>query len=158
MLGRYNSFADFFTLVDIAHEVGILITWDISHDFARGGNVTSEDGILKRLERLDDAFSLSETNRLPIHFSGMVVGKAGEKHHTLLGKGNGVPWELVLSVLKEQKFLSKVNLICESKVPKGEKMKGNAISDALKAKKFLESDKIVKTYVGKPGSLNYYFG
>ncbi len=104
--GKYNSFADFFTLVDIAQEIGILITWDISHDFARGGNVTSEDGILQRLERLDDVFSLTENNRLPMHFSGMMVGKAGEKHHTLLGKGNGVPWELVLSVLKEQNYIS----------------------------------------------------
>jgi endonuclease IV len=155
--GKYNSFADFFTLADIAEEVGILLTWDVSHDFARGGNVTSEEGILKRLERLDDAFTLTENNRLPMHFSGMVVGKAGEKHHTLLGKGNGVPWELVLSVLKEQNFLTKVNLICESKVPKGEKIKGNAITDAVKAREFLESGKIVKKYVGKPSSLNFYF-
>ncbi len=156
--GKYNSFADFFTLVDITGGIdNCLMTWDISHDFARGGKIIDEVGILNRLEKLDQAFNLSPSNRLPMHFSGMVVGKTGEKHHTLLGKGNGVPWELVLSVLKEQNFLSKVNLICESKVPKGEKMKGDAISDALKARRFLESDRIVKQYKGKPGNLDFYF-
>ncbi|MHA2139192.1 MAG: TIM barrel protein [Candidatus Hodarchaeales archaeon] len=156
--GKYNSFADFFTLVDITGGIdNCLMTWDISHDFARGGKIIDEEGILNRLEKLDQAFNLSPSNRLPMHFSGMVVGKTGEKHHTLLGKGNGVPWELVLSVLKEQNFLSKVNLICESKVPKGQKMKGDAISDALKARRFLESDRIVKQYKGKPGNLDFYF-
>ncbi|PWI47626.1 hypothetical protein CEE45_10695 [Candidatus Heimdallarchaeota archaeon B3_Heim] len=156
--GKYNSFADFFTLVEITGGIdNCLMTWDISHDFARGGKIIDEKGILTRLEKLDEAFDLNPSNRLPMHFSGMVVGKTGEKHHTLLGKGNGVPWELVLSVLKEQNFLSKVNLICESKVPKGEKMSGNAISDTLKARRFLESDQIVKKYKGKPGNLNYYF-
>lgn len=155
--GKYNSFADFFTLVEVASEIdNCLFTWDISHDFARGGNVTTEEGVLKRLELLD-SFDLSSTNRLPMHFSGMVVGKAGEKHHTLLGKGSGVPWELVFSILREQKYLSKVNLICESKVPKGVKLKGNAISDAIKVRDFLNSKKVVKKYRGRPGNLDYYF-
>ena len=156
--GKYNSFADFFTLVEIAGEIdNCLITWDISHDFARGGNITTEEGILKRLELLDSTFDLNPTNRLPMHFSGMVVGKSGEKNHTLLGKGGGVPWEMVFSTLREQKFLSKVNLICESKVPKGEKLKGNAISDAVKARNFLNSNTIVRKYKGKPGNLDFYF-
>ncbi|MHA1975685.1 MAG: TIM barrel protein [Candidatus Hodarchaeales archaeon] len=156
--GKYNSFADFFTLVEITGGIdNCLMTWDISHDFARGGKIIDEEGILNRLEKLDQAFNLSPSNRLPMHFSGMVVGKTGEKHHTLLGKGNGVPWELVFSVLKEQNFLSKVNLICESKVPKGEKLNGDAISDALKVRRFLESDRIVKQYKGKPGNLDFYF-
>ena len=156
--GKYNSFADFFTLAEIAGEIdNFLITWDISHDFARGGNITTEAGILKRLEILDSTFDLNSENRLPMHFSGMVVGKTGEKNHTLLGKGGGVPWEMVFSTLREQKFLSKVNLICESKVPKGEKLKGNAISDAVKVRDFIYSNKVVKTYKGKPGNLDYYF-
>jgi deoxyribonuclease-4 len=156
--GKYNSFADFFTLVEVAGEIdNCLITWDISHDFARGGNLTNEEGVLKRLELLDSTFDLNPENRLPMHFSGMVVGKTGEKNHTLLGKGGGVPWELVFSTLREQNFLSKVNLICESKVPKGEKLKGDSISDALKVRNFLESKKIVKKYKGKPGNLDYYF-
>jgi hypothetical protein len=87
----------------------------------------------------------------------MVVGKAGEKFHTLLDKGGGVPWEMVFSTLREQKFLSKVNLICESKVPKGEKLKGNAITDAVKAMNFLNSNTVVKKYKGKPGNLDFYF-
>ncbi len=156
--GKYNSFADFFTLVEITSGIeNCLMTWDISHDFARGGNILDESGILKRLEKLDEGYDLNSSNRLPMHFSGMVVGKTGEKHHTLLGKGNGVPWELVLSVLKEQNYLEKVNLVCESKVPKGEKFKGDAVSDALKAREFLESNRVVKQYKGKPGNLDYYF-
>ena len=156
--GKYNSFADFFTLVEIAGEIdNCLITWDISHDFARGGNITNEEGVLKRLELLESTFDLDSKNRLPMHFSGMVVGKTGEKNHTLLGKGSGVPWQLVFSTLREQKFLSKVNLICESKVPKGEKLKGNAISDAVKVRNFLNSNKVVTKYRGKPGNLDFYF-
>jgi hypothetical protein len=92
-----------------------------------------------------------------MHFSGMVVGKAGEKHHTLLDHGTGVPWKLVLSVLKEQDYLRKVNLICESKVPKDEKILGDSISDVTRVREFLESDELVKTYKGKPGYLDYYF-
>lgn len=156
--GKYNSFADFFTLVEIAGTVdNCLITWDISHDFARGGNITTEEGILKRLEALDQAFILNANNRLPMHFSGMVVGKKGEGHHTLLDHGTGVPWKLVFSVLKEQNYLGNVSIICESKVPKNEKLKGNALTDVVRLKKFLESDQIVKSYKGKPGHLNYYF-
>ena len=156
--GKYNSFADFFTLVEIAGTIdNCLITWDISHDFARGGKITTEDGVLKRLSLLDQAFNLNTKNRLPIHFSGMVVGKAGEKHHTLLDHGTGVPWKLVFSVLKEQNYLGKVNLICESKSPKNEKLKGNALKDAIRLRNFLESDQLVKSYKGKPGHLDYYF-
>ncbi len=157
--GKFNSFADFFTLAEIAGSIdNCLITWDISHDFARGGNVTTEEGILKRLEVIDQTWSdLSPINRLPMHFSGMVVGKAGEKHHTLLDKGTGAPWKLIFSILKEQSYLDKVSLICESKVPKKEKLKGNSITDAVIAKTFLESDELVRRYKGKPGHLDYYF-
>jgi endonuclease IV len=157
--GKYNSFSDFFTLVGVVASIdNCLITWDISHDFARGGKVTTEEGILKRLELLDQSFQLNEESRLPIHFSGMVVGKAGERYHTLLDHGTGVPWQLIFSILKEQDFLRKISLICESKVPKGDKiLKGNAITDALRLRDFLESDQIVKTYKGKPGHLDYYF-
>lgn len=156
--GKYNSFADFFTLVDIASSIdNCLITWDISHDFARGGNITSEEGILKRLDALEDAFSLSHDNRLPVHFSGMEVGKRGEKAHTLLDQGTGVPWKLLFSVLKNQNYLDKLNLICESKVPRSAKLKGDAISDAIKVKTFLESGEIVSSYKGKRGHLDYYF-
>jgi len=89
----------------------------------------------------------------------MVVGKAGEKHHTLLDHGTGVPWKLVFSILKEQRFLDKLNLICESKVPKNEKssLKGDALTDALRVREFLDSDEIVKKYTGKPGHLDFYF-
>ncbi|MFX1283981.1 MAG: TIM barrel protein [Promethearchaeota archaeon] len=156
--GKFNAFADFFTLVEIAGTIdNCLITWDISHDFARGGNITTEDGILNRLSLLDQIFALNPNNRLPMHFSGMVVGKAGEAHHTLLDHGTGVPWKLVFSVLKEQEYLGKVSLICESKVPKNEKIKGNSLTDAIRARDFLESDKLEKTYKGKPGHLDYYF-
>ena len=156
--GKYNSFADFFTLVEIAGTIAnCLITWDISHDFARGGNITTEDGVLKRIDLLDQTFDLDARNRLPMHFSGMEVGKAGEKHHTLLDHGTGVPWKLVFSVLKEQNYLDKVSLICESKAPKTEKIQGDSLSDVIRAREFLESEELVKSYSGKPGHLDYYF-
>lgn len=158
--GKTNSFADFFTLAEIASGIdNMLITWDISHDFARGGNITSEDGILKRLEILDESFELHEQNRLPVHFSGIIVGRTGEKHHTLLDHDTGVPWKLVFSVIKEQRYLNKLNLICESKVPKRQEktLKGNAITDAIRVYDFLNSDEVIKAYKGKPSMLDYYF-
>ncbi|MFX0123119.1 MAG: TIM barrel protein [Candidatus Hodarchaeota archaeon] len=156
--GKYNSFADFFTLIEIVGTIdNCLITWDISHDFARGGNITTEDGVLNRLSLLDQTFDLNPDNRLPMHFSGMEVGKAGEKHHTLLDQGTGVPWKLVFSVLKEQNYLDKVSLICESKVPKDRKISGDSLSDVILVREFLESDELVKSYKGKPGHLDYYF-
>ena len=79
------------------------------------------------------------------------------KNHTLLDKGTGVPWKLIFSILKEQNYLDKISLICESKVPKNNKLKGTSITDAVIAKKFLESDELVKSYRGKPGHLDYYF-
>jgi endonuclease IV len=155
--GKVNSYADFFTLVELASSIeNLLITWDISHDFARGGNITTESGILKRLNALD-TLDLNSQNRLPVHFSGMVVGKSGEKYHTLLDHGTGVPWELVFSVLKEQNYLEKLSLICESKIPKNERLSGDAIGDALRVKEFLHSPNLRKEYKGKPGHLDYYF-
>ncbi|MHA1215309.1 MAG: TIM barrel protein [Candidatus Hodarchaeales archaeon] len=158
--GKYNSFADFFTLVELVGSIdNMLFTWDISHDFARGGKIMTEGGVLRRLERLDETLELNEKNRLPVHFSGMEVGKKGEKNHTLLDRGAGVPWKLVFSVLREQNYLSKLNLICESKVPKGKEkiLKGNAISDAMRVYEFLKSGEVVRVYKGKPNMLDYYF-
>ncbi|MFX0208639.1 MAG: hypothetical protein ACFFDT_21840, partial [Candidatus Hodarchaeota archaeon] len=71
--------------------------------------------------------------------------------------GTGVPWKLVFSVLKEQNYLDKVSLICESKVPKNEKIHGDSLSDVIRAREFLESDELVKIYKGKPGHIDYYF-
>ena len=65
---------------------------------------------------------------------------------------------MVFSALREQKFLPKVNLICESKIPKGETLlKGNSIDDAVKAHTSLESNEIVNKYKGTPSNLDYYF-
>ena len=74
-----------------------------------------------------------------------------------MGKQTGVPWKLVFSVLKEQNYLDKVSLICESKVPKNEKVRGDSLSDVIRAREFLESDELVKSYKGKPGHIDYYF-
>lgn len=154
--GKVNGFADIFTLTRIAEEIGCLITWDISHDFARGGFLFKEEDILKRLNVLDE-LELSKERRLPIHLSGMIAGRKGEKHHTLLGKGDGVPWKFIISVLKEQNFIHKVNIICESKIPKGSKLKGNSITDAKKILEFTISDKLKKTPKLRKNRLDYFF-
>ncbi len=151
--GKVNSFADFDTLATLAQELGILFTWDFSHDFARGGNVTKKEGILRRLEKLDH-LDLSSSRRLPIHLSGIIVGKMGEKEHVMLGQGSGVPWKLFLSVLKEQNFVDKVNIICESKSKNSE---GNSIADAQRILQFLTSDEMVTSHIPPKTRLDAFF-
>lgn len=153
--GKVRSYAGFQKIVELAHECGTLFCWDFSHDFARGGEVTTESGILKRLE-------LIETNiefrgyRLPIHISGMIGGRLGEVSHTFLGEGSGVPWRLFFSVLREQGWLNRVQIICESK---GEDKSGIAarFKDVRKIKEFIEAGKIVKEHSPHKSRLDAYW-
>ena len=154
--GKIGSFADFHTILRVASEAGCLFCWDISHDFVRGGSVTTEAGLLKRLELIDDHIDLANY-KLPIHISGIVGGKKGEKKHTLLDKGSGIPWKLFLSVLKQQNYLDKVVIICESKVEEKRDRKKYRIQDVLKMKDFLESEEIVKKYDSKKSRLDAFF-
>lgn len=113
--GKVKSFADFDTLIRVAGENGCLICWDIAHDFARGGMVTTEAGLLRRLELIENNIDLKKY-RVPIHISGIISTRRGEKAHTTLdNKKNQLPWRFILSFLKEQKFLEKLTIICESK-------------------------------------------
>nr|MDO8079940.1 TIM barrel protein [Candidatus Freyarchaeota archaeon] len=113
--GKVKSFADFDTLIRVAGESGCLICWDIAHDFARGGMVTTEAGLLRRLELIENNIDLKKY-RVPIHISGIISTRRGEKAHTTLdAKQNQFPWRFILSFLKEQNFLEKLTIICESK-------------------------------------------
>ena len=112
--GKVKGFGDFYQSVDLAADCGTLLCWDIAHDYARGGDVTSEQGILNRLDYLEDRFPLKD-HRLPIHLSGIQANRTGEVRHTLLAQGSGVPGRLVLSVLKEQGWTNKIVVICESR-------------------------------------------
>jgi deoxyribonuclease-4 len=113
--GKVKSFADFDTLIRVAGENGCLICWDIAHDFARGGMVTTEAGLLRRLELIESNIDLKKY-RVPIHISGIISTRRGEKSHTTLDdEQNQLPWRFILSFLKEQKFLEKLTIICESK-------------------------------------------
>jgi deoxyribonuclease-4 len=113
--GKVKSFADFDTLVRVVGENGCLICWDIAHDFARGGMVTTEAGLLHRLELLESNIDLKKY-RVPVHISGIISTRGGEKSHiTLDDKRNQLPWKFILSFLKEQNFLEKLTIICESK-------------------------------------------
>ena len=153
--GKLRSFAGFRKIVEVAHECGTLLCWDFSHDFARGGDVTTEAGILKRLELIDDNIDLKE-DRLPIHLSGMVGGRWGEVSHTFLDRGSGVPWRLFLTVLREQGWLEHIQIICESK-GKGASGIETRVKDALKIKKFIESEESVTEYVPSKSRLDAHF-
>jgi len=142
--GKKGSFASFETTVRIAGEVGCLICWDIAHDYARGGLITTRDGILRRLELLDDHIQL-KGYRMPVHISGVVATRRGEKKHVPLARG-GVPWMFFLSVLREQNYLGKVILLCEAKVSGG--VRGR-LDEAASILKFLQSDKKVESYRDK---------
>jgi len=153
--GKLRSFAGFRQIVEVAHECGTLFCWDFSHDFARGGDVTTEAGILKRLELIDDGIDL-RGDRLPVHLSGIVGGRRGEVSHTFLDEGSGVPWRLFLTVLREQGWLGRMQIICESK---GKDKSGieARVKDVLKIKKFIETGESVKEFTPRKSRLNAYW-
>lgn len=140
--GKVKSFADFDTLIRVAGENGCLICWDIAHDFARGGMVTTEAGLLHRLELLENNIDLKKY-RVPVHISGIISTRRGEKAHTTLDdKQNQLPWRFILSFLKEQKFLEKITIICESKNEKDSIEE--RINETQKIKKHLLSNQKIE--------------
>lgn len=142
--GKIASFGDFEEVCTVAGNAGCLFCWDVAHDFARGGDVISEAGLLRRLELVEKHIDLSRW-RLPVHISGILAGRRGEIRHTPLDKGSKVPWRLFLSVLREQRFLDKVVIICESKATKRDGFDFR-IAEALKLKAFVDSGRIEKLY------------
>ncbi|MGQ9719802.1 MAG: TIM barrel protein [Candidatus Jordarchaeum sp.] len=133
--GKIKSFADFDTLIRVAGEIGCLICWDVAHDFARGGMVINEAGLLHRLELIENNIDLGKF-RVPIHISGIITTRRGEKAHTTLDdKRSHLPWRFILSFLKEQNFLDKVTIICESK-NENDNIE-ERINETLKIKNFL---------------------
>lgn len=142
--GKIASFGDFEEVCTVAGNAGCLFCWDVAHDFARGGDVISETGLLRRLELIEQHIDLSRW-RLPVHISGILAGRRGEIHHTPLDEGSGVPWRLFLSVLREQRFLDKVVIICESKATKRDGFDFR-VEQALKLKSFVDSGQIDKEY------------
>ncbi len=93
---------------------------------------------------------------MPVHISGIVAGRRGEVRHAPLEGGSNVPWELFLSILREQQFLDKVSIVCESK---SEEVSGIdfRVKEALLLKSFIESGRIVKDYQSARPSLSQFF-
>ena len=154
--GKVANFGNFEEVCQVAGEAGCLFCWDVAHDFARGGDVTSEEGFLKRLELVERNIDLKKW-RLPVHLSGIVAGRRGEVRHTLLDGGSGVPWRLFLSVLREQHFLGKVVIICESKTEERDDLQLR-VEEALKIKNFIDSGQVEKTYRPPTPRLTQFFG
>jgi deoxyribonuclease-4 len=153
--GKVAGFGSFEETVSVAGAAGCLFCWDFAHDFARGGDVTSESGILKRLELIETQIDLSHW-RLPVHLSGIIASRRGEVRHAPLDEGSRVPWKLFLSVLREQQFLDKVAIVCESKSPERDDYNWR-IEEALKIKHFIESGKSEKEYAPLRPQLSQYF-
>jgi deoxyribonuclease-4 len=145
--GKVKSFADFDTLIRVAGETGCLICWDIAHDFARGGMVTTEAGLLHRLELIENNIDLKKF-RVPIHISGIITTRRGEKAHTTLdNKQSQLPWRFILSFLREQNFLEKMTIICESK-NENDSIE-ERINETLKIKNYLMSNQKMEFKVTK---------
>ncbi len=153
--GKIAGFGSFKEMCDVAGEAGCLFCWDVAHDFARGGDVTTEEGLLRRLELIERSIDLSRW-RLPIHISGIWAGRRGEIRHAPLDGGSGVPWKLILSVLREQQFLGKVTMICESKSEEKDNMNWR-VEEALKIKGFIDSQRIEKNYEPSRPLLDKFF-
>lgn len=145
--GKVKSFADFDTLIRVAGETGCLICWDIAHDFARGGMVTTEAGLLHRLELIENNIDLKKF-RVPIHISGIITTRRGEKAHTTLdNKQSQLPWRFILSFLREQSFLEKITIICESK-NENDSIE-ERINETLKIKNYLMSNQKMEFKITK---------
>ena len=153
--GKVAGFGSFEETCEVAGEAGCLFCWDFAHDFARGGDVTTEAGILKRLELIERHIDLTRW-RLPVHLSGIVANRRGEVHHAPLDGGSKVPWQLFLSVLREQRFLNKVSIICESKSDVEEGLEFR-VNQALQLKTFIDSGRIEKEYHSQRPSLTQFF-
>ncbi len=154
--GKIVGFGDFDEMCLVASEAGCLFCWDFAHDFARGGDVTSERGILRRIELIERHIDLGKW-RLPVHLSGIVANRRGEVRHAPLENGSNVPWQLFLSVLREQKFLDKVSIICESKSDERNGLDFR-IEEAQILKTFIESERIEKEYQPIRPRLTQFFG
>ncbi len=153
--GKVAGFGSFEETVSVAGAAGCLFCWDFAHDFARGGDVTSEAGILRRLELIENHIDLTH-RRLPVHLSGIIANRRGEVQHAPLDGGSRVPWKLFLSVLREQQFLDKVTIICESKSTERDDYLWR-VEEALKIKLFIERGKSEKEYVSSRPQLSQYF-
>ncbi len=145
--GKIRNFGGFSEVLQVASDVGCLFTWDFAHDYVRGGYVTTEEAILARLEEIDNSSLNLNNHYLPIHISGIVGGPFGEKYHTSLNKSD-IPWQLFLSVLKEQNFLKKVTIICESKLKN--------LEDEQIIIDFLKSGELVKKWFPKKSRLDAF--
>jgi endonuclease IV len=154
--GKLNSLGSFYEILELAEDCGTLFTWDIAHDYARGGRVTSFKLLNSRLDEIESRLDISSKCRLPIHISGIVGTKAGEKYHTPLDKGDGVPWELFLTVLKETGFIDKCSIVCESQArkPSGE---WSRLADARKIRDFCLSETLVTKWTPRKPALESFF-
>ncbi|MFX1319655.1 MAG: TIM barrel protein [Promethearchaeota archaeon] len=153
--GKVAGFGSFREVCEVAGETGCLFCWDFAHDFARGDDVTSETGILRRLDLIDDMIDLSRW-RLPVHLSGIFANRRGEVSHAPLEGGSNVPWKLFLSVLQEQRFLDKVSIVCESKSNERNGLDFR-FEQTLLIKEFIDSGRIEKEYHPSHPSLIQFF-
>lgn len=153
--GKIAGFGSFEEVCEIAGAAGCLFCWDFAHDFARGGDVTTESGILRRLELIEQQIDLSRW-RLPIHLSGIFANRWGEVRHAPLNGGSNVPWKLFLSVLHEQNFIDKVSIVCESKSDEQNSLDFR-IQQALQLKEFIDSGQIDKDYQPIRPALTQFF-
>lgn len=153
--GKVAGFGSFDEICTVAGEAGCLFCWDFAHDFARGGDVTTEGGILRRLELIEQHIDLSRW-RLPVHLSGIFANRRGEVRHAPLDGGSNVPWKLFLSVLREQNFINKVSIVCESKSDEANGLDFR-VEQALQLKEFIESGRIEKDYKSTRPALTQFF-
>ncbi len=153
--GKVNSLGSFHEILELAEHCNTLFTWDIAHDFARGGHVTSFDSIQSRFTEIESRLDISSHRRLPIHISGIFRTSAGEKSHAPLGKGDGVPWKLFLSVLKQNGFTNLVSIACESKALE-QSAEWKRTDDAKKIRDFVKSDEIVSYWTPPKPALDAF--
>lgn len=153
--GKVKSLGSFQEILELAEHCGTLFTWDIAHDFARGGQVTSIKSLMSRLDEIESRLDVTTRRRLPIHISGIVGTRAGEKYHTPLSEGDGVPWKLFLTALKETGFLDKSGIICESS-SLDSSSNWSRHDDAKKIREFCISKELVTKWIPKKPTLNAF--
>ena len=105
--GKVNVFGSVDEILRLVKETHCSFTLDFAHLLARSNGKMSYEEMLKLFE---NAKEIKELKEIHCHFSGIVYGDKGEKHHILTPKAELVK---LLNVLKK----SKINFIIINESP-----------------------------------------
>lgn len=109
-MGKINVFGSIEEISSLVNDTGCSFCIDFAHILAREGEVD--------IDKLKKAFPQKHWH---CHFSGIVYGEKGEKHHKITPEEN---WEELLKEIKEKLSDKEFTIINESPAPVEDSVKG----------------------------------